>query len=271
MMERAEQVPRPAARLEDLLRVGRRPERERLVPRLRHRHGVPRAGRRPSARSTRRSRRRSPPTRASRCPGFDQRAAAPRDVGPAAKANPDVNILVYHSGYDIGDTQKAYRGDAEADSDTNTVDGLIKSLRENKYDATALPQEGQEVRQRPERLRRARLGLARRDARPGPGRPPARQADQPRRARSASCWGTDSLWYGSPQPEIVALRRFEFTEQGQGALRAAVRARGRRRGPDAQGAAARRGRSATASSAATPPRPTRSTRTRSATRSTATR
>jgi hypothetical protein len=29
------------------------------------------------------------------------------------------------------------------------------------------------------------------------------------------CWGTDSLWYGSPQPEIVAMRRFEFTEQGK--------------------------------------------------------
>jgi hypothetical protein len=28
-------------------------------------------------------------------------------------------------------------------------------------------------------------------------------------------WGTDSLWYGSPQAEIVALRRFEFTEEGK--------------------------------------------------------
>jgi len=28
-------------------------------------------------------------------------------------------------------------------------------------------------------------------------------------------WGTDSLWYGSPQKEIVALRRFEFTQEGK--------------------------------------------------------
>ena len=28
-------------------------------------------------------------------------------------------------------------------------------------------------------------------------------------------WGTDSLWYGSPQAEIVALRRFEFSEWGR--------------------------------------------------------
>jgi hypothetical protein len=28
-------------------------------------------------------------------------------------------------------------------------------------------------------------------------------------------WGTDSLWYGSPQSEIVAIRRFEFSERGK--------------------------------------------------------
>src|SRR5919202_1858158 len=69
-------------------------------------------------------------------PGFDQRAATPRDIGPAAKAYRGVRFVVYHSGYDTGDRQREYRGDAEARSDTNTVDGLIKSLRENDYDAT---------------------------------------------------------------------------------------------------------------------------------------
>ena len=28
-------------------------------------------------------------------------------------------------------------------------------------------------------------------------------------------WGTDSLWYGSPQAEIVALRRFEFSDKAK--------------------------------------------------------
>jgi hypothetical protein len=28
-------------------------------------------------------------------------------------------------------------------------------------------------------------------------------------------WGTDSLWYGSPQAEIVALRRLRFTDQAK--------------------------------------------------------
>src|SRR5204862_36436 len=60
-------------------------------------------------------------------PGFDQRCATPRDIGYAAKHNPKVRFLVYHSGYDIGDHQGPYRGDAKAKSNTNTVDGLIKS------------------------------------------------------------------------------------------------------------------------------------------------
>jgi hypothetical protein len=29
------------------------------------------------------------------------------------------------------------------------------------------------------------------------------------------CWGTDSLWYGSPHSEIVAMRRFDFTDRGK--------------------------------------------------------
>jgi hypothetical protein len=147
-------------------------------------------------------------------PGFDQRAAAPRDVGPAAKANPGVRIIVYHSGYDIGDRQRPYRGDEEARSDTNTVDGLIKSLRENNYDATRFKKRGKAFGNVPNVY--AELGSVWRDV--------MRDPDQaahllgklithvgPRRV----VWGTDSLWYGSPQPEIVAFRRFEFTNEGK--------------------------------------------------------
>ena len=145
-------------------------------------HGVPRAGRRRSARSTRRSRRSSPPTRASRCPASTSARAAPRDVGPAAKANPGVHFIVYHSGYDTGDDADGRTAATPRPTRAPTRSTrFIKSLRENNYDAPQLPQEGQDVRQRAERLRRARLGLARRDERPRPGRAPARQADHPRR------------------------------------------------------------------------------------------
>jgi predicted TIM-barrel fold metal-dependent hydrolase len=147
-------------------------------------------------------------------PGFDQRAATPRDIGPAAKQYRDVNFLVYHSGYDIGDTQRAYRGDAAARSDTNTVDGLIKSLRENHYDASHFRRKGKKFGNVPNVY--AELGSVWRSVMSDPDEAAHLLGKLikhvgPKRI----AWGTDSLWYGSPQAEIVALRRFEFTERGK--------------------------------------------------------
>jgi hypothetical protein len=147
-------------------------------------------------------------------PGFDQRGAAPRDVGPAAKAHRGVNFIIYHSGYDIGDTQKAYRGDAQADSSQNTVDSLIKSLRENNYSAANFRKKGKKFGNVPNVW--AELGSVWRDVMNNPDEAAHLLGKLinhvgPKRV----CWGTDSLWYGSPQPEIVAMRRFEFTRKGK--------------------------------------------------------
>jgi predicted TIM-barrel fold metal-dependent hydrolase len=147
-------------------------------------------------------------------PGFDQRAATPRDIGPAARQYPDVKILVYHSGYDIGDTQRAYRGDRRAKSDTNTVDGLIKSLRENRWDASRFRKKGKKFGNVPNVY--AELGSVWRSVMHDPDQAAHLLGKLikhvgPKRV----AWGTDSLWYGSPQAEIVALRRFEFTERGK--------------------------------------------------------
>jgi len=147
-------------------------------------------------------------------PGFDQRGSAPRDIGIAAKAYPGVRIIVYHSGYDIGDTQRAYRGDEAANSSSNTVDGLIKSLRENEYDASRFVEKGKKFGNVPNVW--AELGSVWRDVMNDPDQAAHLLGKLinhvgPKRV----CWGTDSLWYGSPQSEIVALRRFEFTEKGK--------------------------------------------------------
>jgi uncharacterized protein len=146
-------------------------------------------------------------------PGFDQRAASPRDVGIIAKAYPGVNFVVYHSGYDTGDEQKAYRGDAQADSSSHTVDGLIKSLRENDYSAANFKKAGKAFGNVPNVW--AELGSVWRDVMHDPDQAAHLLGKLinhvgPKRV----CWGTDSLWYGSPHSEIVALRRFEFTEKG---------------------------------------------------------
>jgi predicted TIM-barrel fold metal-dependent hydrolase len=147
-------------------------------------------------------------------PGFDQRGAAPHDVGRAAKQNPDVTLIIYHSGYDTGDEQKAYRGDAKADSKTTTVDGFIKSLREVNYDASHFVEKGKKFGNVPNVY--AELGSVWRDVMDDPDQAAHLLGKLinhvgPKRI----CWGTDSLWYGSPQKEIVAMRRFEFTERGK--------------------------------------------------------
>jgi predicted TIM-barrel fold metal-dependent hydrolase len=147
-------------------------------------------------------------------PGFDQRAAAPRDIGPAAKQYRGVRFLVYHSGFDQGDTQRPYRGDAAADSSSNTVDGLIKSLRENNYDATKFVKKGKKFGNVPNVY--AELGSVWRSVMHDPDQAAHLLGKLinfvgPKRI----AWGTDSLWYGSPHAEIVALRRFEFSDKAK--------------------------------------------------------
>jgi predicted TIM-barrel fold metal-dependent hydrolase len=153
-------------------------------------------------------------------PGFDQRAASPRDVGPAARQNPDVTIIVYHSGYDNTDAdgsldeQKPYAGDENVKSDTRSVDALIKSLRENNWSAERFVEPGKKFGNVPNVY--AELGSVWRNVMHDP--------DQcahllgklithvgPKRI----AWGTDSLWYGSPHAEIVGLRRFEFSDEAK--------------------------------------------------------
>ena len=124
-------------------------------------------------------------------------AASPRDIGPAAQPFPDIDFVVYHSGY-------------ERDPDGE----------EGPYDAEA---------ERPHRGRRP----ARRAASPTPASAPGGNVYAElgttwflmlRRPREAAhvlgkllaalgperiLWGTDSIWYGSPQPLIDAFRAFD--------------------------------------------------------------
>jgi hypothetical protein len=145
-------------------------------------------------------------------PAFDQRAASPRDMGPAASRNPDVNFIVYHSGYD-GGGMAAYPGDASVSSADRSVDSFIKSLRENSWSASSARATAEGfatvpgVRWANVKNVFAEIGSTWRS-----------NASAPRNAHLLGklinhvgpkriCWGTDSLWFGSPQSEIVALRR----------------------------------------------------------------
>jgi predicted TIM-barrel fold metal-dependent hydrolase len=146
-------------------------------------------------------------------PGFDQRAASPRDVGPAARAFRDVKFVIYHSGYD-GEPQAPYPGDDKVNSADRGVDTFVKSLRENGVAATNHIPRGLRHGNSPNVW--AETGSVWRSVMRN-----TRDASHymgkmikyvgPRRI----CWGTDSLWYGSPQSEIVAFRSFEFSPQAR--------------------------------------------------------
>jgi len=122
---------------------------------------------------------------------------SPRDVGPAAAAFPDLEFLIYHSGYEIPASETREEGpysDAAAHIGTNR---LLASLR----GAGIAP--GANVY--------AELGstwfcLIRR---------PAEAAHVLGKLLLAVgednvLWGTDAIWYGSPQPAIDAFRAFQI-------------------------------------------------------------
>jgi predicted TIM-barrel fold metal-dependent hydrolase len=130
--------------------------------------------------------------------GGNRAYASPVDVGPAAKANPDVKFVVYHSGFELGDTEGPYT-DATADVGVNR---LIKTAMEN-----GIGKDGNVY---------AELGSTWRLVMSDPTQAAhvlgklLKQFGEDR-----VIWGTDSIWYGSPQDQIQAFRAFEITPQFQ--------------------------------------------------------
>jgi len=146
-------------------------------------------------------------------PGFDQRAASPRDIGPAARQFRDVLFIVYHSGYD-SEPQRPYAGDDNVNSADRGVDSLIKSLRENGWDATRFVPAGLSHGNVPNVY--AEIGSTWRSVMGDPNQAAHLLGKLityvgPLRV----CWGTDSLWFGSPQAEIAGFRSFDMSAQAR--------------------------------------------------------
>jgi predicted TIM-barrel fold metal-dependent hydrolase len=126
------------------------------------------------------------------------RHGSPVDVGPAARSHPDVSFVVYHSGFEVDRREGPY---TEATAGVG-VNRLITSIR----DAGIAP--GENVY--------AELGstwwhLLRR---------PDEAAHVVGKLLVAFgenniLWGTDSIFYGSPQGQIEAFRAFQIPEEMQ--------------------------------------------------------
>ena len=131
-------------------------------------------------------------------PRLDYDFSSPRDMGPAAKANPDINFLVYHSGFEPGVPEGPYNAAAP-----RGVDRLIKSHQDAGF-------------RRNEGNLYAELGSLWRYVMTQPDMAAHLMGKLLRYfGEDRIMWGTDSLWYGSPQDQIQAFRTFEISQEYQ--------------------------------------------------------
>jgi predicted TIM-barrel fold metal-dependent hydrolase len=115
------------------------------------------------------------------------------DIGVVARRFPDVKFLIYHSGFVTGMAEGPYGKD-------DGIDTLISSLLKNeiKPDSNVYAELGSTWRylmREPEQAAHA-LGKLIRYC-----------------GEDNVLWGTDSIWYGSPQDQIQAFRAFQISPQ----------------------------------------------------------
>ena len=135
------------------------------------------------------------------------------DIGVVAKRFPDVKFLIYHSGF----VSSVKEGPYDASPGRDGIDTLIRSLQENgvKPGSNVYAELGSTWRflmRDPEQAAHA-LGKLIKHC-----------------GEDNVLWGTDSIWYGSPQDQIVAFRTFQISSSfrdrfGYAEITPAVRAK----------------------------------------------
>jgi predicted TIM-barrel fold metal-dependent hydrolase len=118
------------------------------------------------------------------------------DIGPIAKRFPDVSFLVYHSGFVAGVEEKAYGENAGGDG----IDTLIRSLQQSGIGpgSNVYAELGSTWRFLMRDPEQAAHGVGKLLKYCGPDN---------------VLWGTDSIWYGSPQDQIQAFRAFQIAPE----------------------------------------------------------
>jgi predicted TIM-barrel fold metal-dependent hydrolase len=118
------------------------------------------------------------------------------DIGVVAKRFPDVSFLIYHSGFVTGVPERAFAGRGAGDG----IDTLIRSLIENEVKLNSNVY--------------AELGSTWRFLMRDPdGAAHALGKLVKYCGENNVLWGTDSIWYGSPQDQIEAFRTFQIAPE----------------------------------------------------------
>jgi predicted TIM-barrel fold metal-dependent hydrolase len=131
-------------------------------------------------------------------PGFDPMFASPEDVGIVAAQYPEMNFVVYHSAFEIGVAEGAY------DPMGLGVDRLVRAVLDN-----GIGMDGNVY---------AELGSTWRFL--VTAMDPIAQGHVMGKlllhlGEDRIVWGTDSIWYGTPQPQIEAFRAFQIPQELQ--------------------------------------------------------
>ena len=142
------------------------------------------------------------PTRVCRCRASTSRRNGPDDLVAAAKLFPDLQFVVYHSAYERELSEGPY-DPARAGRGTSS---LLAALDRHGIPPNAnvwceLGTTWREVLSHPNEAAHV---LGKLLTRVGEDR---------------VLWGTDAIWYGSPQPQIMAFRAFEIAPELQEQLR----------------------------------------------------
>jgi uncharacterized protein len=125
--------------------------------------------------------------------GYDYSLA--RDIGPVAKKHPDMTFLIYHSGFDTAVKEGPYDANAKAG-----VDVLVRSMDEAGNPRNVYAELGSTwrfVMRSPDQAAHL-LGKLLKTF-----------------GEDRVLWGTDSIWYGSPQDQILAFRAFQISPEFQ--------------------------------------------------------
>ncbi len=130
--------------------------------------------------------------------GMEYKYSHPGDIARAAKLYPDVTFICYHSGFESGVEEGSYTPDA-----AQGVDRLIKAHVENGFGSN----QGNLY---------AELGSVWRYCMSKPDQAAHLMGKLIKYfGAERICWGTDALWYGSPQDQILAFRSFQISKKFQ--------------------------------------------------------
>ena len=118
------------------------------------------------------------------------------DIGIVANLYPDLNFLVYHSGFVPGKAETVFEPGAGKDG----IDALVQSLLDNEVatNTNVYADLGSTWRMLMQDPDSAAHGMGKLLRYVG---------------EDNVIWGTDSIWYGSPQDQIQAFRAFQISEE----------------------------------------------------------